>query len=206
MSTEQPHDAEEPRTMHYTRSDPSKYPTTPEGQAAAAEGAAAHYAADSGTMRRAYSSVEISRLVRDSANPRTPIGQFQRGMLELVAALERNRVADRALAGDPNPTDADALEYVYEIADRYEQAQQDDAQRERFLDAITAELTPDDLRALRLAADVAVAVTPRVIVAEADDGKDPKQIAGEIGLSSARVYDLLRAERARRAALDTSPE
>ncbi|MYY08816.1 hypothetical protein GT204_07840 [Streptomyces sp. SID4919] len=130
---------------------------------------------------------------------RTPSAETLRDqMLDLVLQHERETIAARALAGDPNPTDSDPLEWVYTISTQWEQHRGDPDARAAHLDKLADELTLDDIRALRIAGETAQAVTPRVVLAEADHGKSVAQIAGEVGLTESRVYGALREERARR--------
>ncbi|MGE9695931.1 hypothetical protein [Streptomyces sp. CH6] len=119
-------------------------------------------------------------------------------VLEVFTAWERERIAE----GTPAPSDRRPYAEVHELAHDYAQVRDDPMAREDYLDYLSAVLTPADLRALRLAAEAAVAVTPRVIFDQAAQNKDPRKIAEALGLSSARVYDLLRTERANRAALN----
>ncbi|MFH8403750.1 helix-turn-helix domain-containing protein [Streptomyces sp. NPDC018019] len=145
-----------------------------------------------------WTSGEIDRRVR--RNRRLSDAEMRRlsdadmlreQILTLIEEHERKTVAARALAGDPNPTDADPLEYVQEIAEHY--AQRD--HRPTYLDQLADELTLDDVRTLRLAGEAAQAVTPRVIMRAAEGGKQPREIAAEIGLTESRVYGVLREER-----------
>lgn len=140
------------------------------------------------------SSVEISRRVRRhrAAIDRPASEKFREQLLNLITEHERQVVAERALAGDPNPTDADPLEYVYEIAEHYAQREQ----RPGYLAQLADELTLDAVRALRLAGEAAKAATPLVVMAEVDQGKEVPQIAGEIGLTESRVYAIIREQRA----------
>ncbi|MFE7782052.1 hypothetical protein [Streptomyces nigrescens] len=181
----------EPTVAHYERADASKFPTTPAGQQASVEGRVAAGEAE-GTM----SAVEVSRRARRhrAEIDRPAAEELRDQVLNLIIEHERQTVAARALAGDPNPTDADHLEYVQEIAEHY--AQRD--QRPGYLDQLADELTLDDVRTLRLAGEAAQAVTPRVIMAEADRGKNPPRIAEEIGLTASRVYGIIREERQKR--------
>ncbi|MFE0877299.1 hypothetical protein ACFW4X_20990 [Streptomyces smyrnaeus] len=110
-------------------------------------------------------------------------------LLDLVIRHERETIAARALAGDPNPTDADPLEWVKDIAAAYT------ADAADTLDRLADQLTLDDVRALRIAGEAAQAVTPRVVMAEADRGKKPPRIADELGLTPSRVYAILREQR-----------
>ncbi|MFE7122465.1 hypothetical protein ACFU99_44285 [Streptomyces sp. NPDC057654] len=144
------------------------------------------------------SSVEISRRARRNRVQvdRPAAEKLRDEMLALITEHERKTVAERALAGDPNPTDADPLEYAQEIAEHYAQVDQ----RPDYLDRLADELTLDDVRTLRLAGEAAQAVTPRVILAEAARGKQPPQIAQEIGLTPSRVYGILREQRGSAAA------
>ncbi|MFE0762606.1 hypothetical protein [Streptomyces smyrnaeus] len=114
-------------------------------------------------------------------------------LLDLVIRHERETIAARALAGDPNPTDADPLEYVKDIAAAFTADAVDTL--DGYLDRLADQLTLDDVRALRVAGEAAQAVTPRVVVAEADRGKKPPRIADELGLTPSRVYAILREQR-----------
>ncbi|MFF7234417.1 hypothetical protein [Streptomyces sioyaensis] len=98
--------------------------------------------------------------------------------------------AVHARTGDPNPTDTDPLDAVRDIAAGYAADGADT--RDDYLDRLADELTLDDVRALRIAGEAAVAATPRVIWAESDRGKKPPRIADEIGLTVSRVYQILR--------------
>lgn len=179
---------EEPRTAHYQRADASKFPTTPAGQDASVEGMAAAYEAGVGNSRRA----RRSRVKGD-----TPaIDKMRDEMFAVFEEYHRLRVAERALAGDPNPTDAEPLEYVYEIAEQYHRNRETHQHRAAFLDELAAELTLADVRALRLAGEAAVAATPRVVKDAAERCMKPPQIAAEIGLTERRVQQILREQRA----------
>ncbi|MFE9340852.1 hypothetical protein [Streptomyces sp. NPDC007063] len=125
--------------------------------------------------------------------PTDPADELREKMLAVIREHERKNVAARALAGDPNPTDADPLEYVKDIAAGYTAAAADTL--DDYLDRLADELTPTDVRALRMAGEAAQAVTPRVVRAEADRGKKPPQIADELGLTPSRVYAILREQR-----------
>ncbi|MDJ1136230.1 hypothetical protein [Streptomyces iconiensis] len=191
---------EEPRTLHYKRTDTGKEPTHPAGQQAAVEGMLAARGllpedrpATAAHNRRRYERI-AAQLNAEGIPVETPSAQLMTRMYALFDEYDRETVAARALAGDPNPTDADALEYVYEIAERY--AQRD--KRPGYLDQLADELSLDAVRALRLAGEAAQAVTPRVIVEEAARGKTPPRIAEEVGLTTSRVYGILREERARK--------
>ncbi|MEU7046055.1 hypothetical protein AB0A77_34065 [Streptomyces varsoviensis] len=145
------------------------------------------------TPEATLSPAEISRRARrNRLEINRPAAENLRDkMLALITEHERETIAARALAGDPNPTDADPLEYPHEIAEHYAQLDQ----RPGYLDQLANELSLDDVRTLRLAGEAAQAVTPRVVVAEADRGKHPRQIAAEIGLTDSRVYSILRDHR-----------
>ncbi|MGY3341114.1 Xaa-Pro aminopeptidase [Streptomyces filamentosus] len=63
---------------------------------------------------------------------------------------------------------------------------------EATLDDIAESLTLEEIRLLRLAGELAVAVTPRAARAARDAGQKPRQIADELGLTLARVYQVLQ--------------
>lgn len=140
------------------------------------------------------SSGEISRRVRRRQKASAPLSHatLREQIVAIMDEHTRQTVAARALAGDPNPTDDDPLEYVYEIAQHYDQREE----RPNYLAQLADELTLDDVRALRLAGEAAKAVTPLVVLEESSRGKGVPQIAGEVGLTESRVYAILREQRA----------
>lgn len=149
---------------------------------------------------RTYTSADISRRVRQgqpSLEPTPAMQELTARILAEVQRHERETVARRALAGDPNPTDLDALEYVRAIADQW--ATTDG--RAALLDRLADELTLDDARAIRLAAEAVAAVTPRLIhLAAEEDGKTVPDIAAELGVTESYAYRKLREQRAAEAA------
>ncbi|MFL0393931.1 MULTISPECIES: hypothetical protein [Streptomyces] len=182
---------EEPTTLHYERADPSKEPAHPAGQQAAVEGmltAGGYLPAD-----RPATADHNRRRAAQHLSAEPPAEKLRRQMLAIMEEYERKTIAARALAGDPNPTDADPLEYVKDIAAAYS-ADAADA-LDDYLDRLADKLTLDDVRALRLAGEAAQAVTPRVVKAEADRGKKVPRIADEIGLTESRIYQILREQR-----------
>ncbi|MFE7017720.1 hypothetical protein ACFVAQ_46020 [Streptomyces sp. NPDC057651] len=175
MSTnDQPADDEQPRTARHRPSGPSKEPTAP-----------AQQVADIDAM------LERARLgdKRSTAQSR-----FTAQMLAIMDEYERETIAARALAGDPNPTDADPLEYVRDLANAYRDATRPDPRGDvdHLLDDLAAECNLTEIRALRLAGEAAVAATPRAIRAARARGTTPPQIAALLGLTPSRVYQVLR--------------
>lgn len=81
------------------------------------------------------------------------------------------------------------------MADEYDQRRDDPAQLTAFLARLADELTLEDVRALRVAGEAAVAATSRVIGAEKDRGMKADRIAEEVGLTVSRVYQILREQR-----------
>lgn len=174
-SDEQP--AEEPRTLHYRRTDPDKEPTTPAGQQAAMEG-------------------------MQAAHGYGPAENLRDQIMGLIVQHERETVAARALAGDPNPTDADELDYVRDLAEQYDRARDDPEAMRAFLARFRDELSLDDVRVLRIAGEAATAATPHMIEDAADRGMKPKRIAAELSVSESYVYRVLREQRAAEADQD----
>ncbi|MGW9041234.1 hypothetical protein ACWGQL_01510 [Streptomyces lydicus] len=97
--------------------------------------------------------------------------------------------------------------YLRWVAKSYTRArdaaeQGDQAAHDRMLDqladTLAEDLTLDDTRTLRVAAEAAVAATPRIVMRAAKRMQTPR-IADEIGLTPSRVYGILREERRRLA-------
>ncbi|MEV5673498.1 MULTISPECIES: hypothetical protein [Streptomyces] len=168
---------DEPAVARYRRSDPGKEPTTPAGQAAAVEG-----------MSAAGGYVP-------AANPETAVGRFQAQLLDIHHQYEQARRAEIIAAGGDPDEDRDPLEHVRWVADEYDQRRDDPAQLTAFLARLADELTLEDVRALRVAGEAAVAATSRVIGAEKDRGMKADRIAEEVGLTVSRVYQILREQR-----------
>ncbi|WKK26554.1 hypothetical protein QZH56_13735 [Streptomyces olivoreticuli] len=123
----------------------------------------------------------------------SPSEKLRAGIFAMFEQYER----ERREAGTEND---DALDYVRWIADSYDQRRNNPEAMRAFLDTLADELTLDDVRALRVAAEAAVAATPAVIMRQADRGMQPPRIADEIGLTPSRVYGILREERQKRVA------
>ncbi|MCX5161885.1 hypothetical protein OOK39_21860 [Streptomyces sp. NBC_00264] len=192
MSTnEQPADSndDEPSVADYQRADMSKAPTSPAGQAAAIEAALAaggYLPTDNPPL-----ADHNRRAAARSLDPTEgTVGRFQRQMIELMNTYERERRAEIIAAGGDPDEDRDPLEAVRDIAAGYNADAADTL--DDYLDRLADELTLDDVRALRVAGEAAVAATPRVIWAEADRGMKAPRIADEVGLTVSRVYQILR--------------
>lgn len=134
----------------------------------------------------------LARLA-DQPDDGTAAGRFQRQMLAAIDQFERERAAERARNGDPNPYDLDPLEYVRTIADNYAR-HRDLPDADAMCLELAAELGLDDIRALRLAGEAAVAATPHAIRAARADGMKPPAIAAELGLTPSRIYQVLREQ------------
>ncbi|CAL9529659.1 hypothetical protein [Streptomyces sp. enrichment culture] len=116
-------------------------------------------------------------------------------MTALLNQYERETAARRALAGDPNPTDLDPFETVRAIADSWERTADDPDGRAALLDRLTDQLDTSEIRALRLAAEAAVAVTPRRIAAEVAANVSVPTLAADLGVTESYVYRKLREQR-----------
>ncbi|UNZ18884.1 hypothetical protein [Streptomyces sp. 891-h] len=138
-----------------------------------------------------YQRADAGKFPTSVAAQQTAAEKLRDEMLNLIIQHERETVAARALAGDPNPTDADPLEYVKWIARHFNTPEGHDF----FIGQLADELTLDDVRALRVAGEAAQAVTPSVVRAAAARGQKPARIADELGLTQSRVYQILREQR-----------
>jgi AraC-like DNA-binding protein len=137
-------------------------------------------------LRRQFGTVDES----------TPAGRFQAQMLAAMAQFEHERHAEILAAGGDPDEDRDALEYVRWIADGYEQNRDNAKRRLEHLNQLANELSLDDARALRIAAEAVKKATPQIIRIAADvDAMTPVQIAEELGMTESYVYRLLREHR-----------
>ncbi|MBZ6258144.1 hypothetical protein KVH22_21750 [Streptomyces olivaceus] len=156
---------------------------------------------DSYETGRTYSAAEISRSVKQQTTRHpgpTPAGRRLADQLgELLAQYERERIAERALAGDPNPTDTDPLAWVYAVAEQYSHHGDNPTEQSALLDSLADELTLNDARAIRLAAEIVAKATPRLIYLAAEkDKKTAPTIADELDMTESYVYRVLREQRA----------
>ncbi|QMP84086.1 helix-turn-helix domain-containing protein [Streptomyces phage Alderaan] len=210
---DEPAEVEEQTEATYTRRRAhSGAPTTLLGQEAAVEGALAaggFLPADNPKVaefnrRRAARFVEeqsagssVLQRMSDELNRRgepvvgQPSRRLMADMLDLFGRYEREAAAERARHGDSNPYDLDPFEEVENIADEWASTEGDEQARAAFLDRLADQLTLDNLRVIRAAAEAAAAVTPRVVRAERARYKAP-EIARRAGLTDGRVYQILR--------------
>ncbi|QLF83240.1 hypothetical protein QEN61_gp56 [Streptomyces phage Eklok] len=162
--------------------------TTP-GQEAAAEGALA---------ARGWTPTEIRRTMRkpDRLAP-TPAGRrFAEQMLAAARAYEQERRAEIiARGGDPDE-DRDSFEAVRAIADDWAATADDPDGRAALLDHLADSLDTSEVRALRLAAEAATAITPRLIRHDADHGVSAAQTAEDLGMTESYVYRIRRTRPA----------
>jgi hypothetical protein len=140
------------------------------------------------------------------------IEQLKASILAEFERYERARRAEIiAASGSPevdlteegeDPLSRDYLRWVAKSYARARRAaeQGEQAEGDRMLDqladTLAEDLTLNDARVLRVAAEAAVAATPRIVVRAADRMQAPR-IAEEIGLTTSRVYAILREERQR---------
>ncbi|MCZ9350736.1 hypothetical protein NGM36_13160, partial [Streptomyces mutabilis] len=156
---------------------------------------------DNYKTERTYSSTEISRRIKGRTAPDrlepTPAGRrFAEQLHDLIAQHERERIAERALAGGPDE-DRDPFEVVRAIADDWDRTADDPDSRAELLDHLADSLDTSEVRALRLAAEAAAAITPRLIVAESAAGVRADVIADDLGHANpSYVYRILREHRA----------
>lgn len=179
----------EPTVAHYQRSDEREFlAATPAEQAAAVD----RLLATRGLLPADKPTADHNR--RRAAAllaGASPSERFTAAVLaELEQFMRERRAEIIAAGGDPDEDDRDPLEAVRNIAADYHADAADTL--DDYLDRLADELTLDDVRALRVAGEAAVAATPRVIWAEADRGMKAPRIAEEVGLTVSRVYQILR--------------
>ncbi|MEU3102942.1 hypothetical protein [Streptomyces griseoflavus] len=156
--------------------------------------------ADSYETGRTYSAAEIIRRVKGrhlepSADARALAEQL------LAEVIQQHR--DLAAAEDGRRLTFSRAN-LRSVADAYRDATRPDPRGDldSLLDDLAAELDLFDIRTLRLAGEAAVAATPRAIKAARDRGMKPGPIAGALGLTPSRVYQVLRALDAQQPADD----
>jgi DNA-binding transcriptional LysR family regulator len=127
----------------------------------------------------------------------TPAGQrLAEQMQTIMAEYEQARRAERIAAGADPDEDRDPFETVRAIADDWAATAADTDGRAALLDHLADTLDTSQARALRLAAEAAAAVTPRLIRADADAGVRPADTATDLGVTESYVYRILREQRA----------
>ncbi|MET9914281.1 hypothetical protein ABZZ74_47575 [Streptomyces sp. NPDC006476] len=148
---------------------------------------------------KAWTPGEIRRATR---GPRrlepSPAGQhLAEQMRALIVEFEHSRRGEVIAAGGDPDEDRDPLEFVRDLAEGYEQHRDDEAALARYLDQVARQLTPEDVRALRVAAEAVKKVTPLIIrIAADEDSMTPAQIAEDLGMTESYVYRMLREHRA----------
>lgn len=171
------------RTAQYKRSDPSKQPTTPAGQQAAVEG-----------MLAAEGLLPADKPETAAHNRRR---SFTEDLLGFIAEYEQRRREEIIAAGGDPDKDRDPFETVRAIADQWATTEADDEGRAALLDDLADRLDTTEVRALRLAAEAAAAITPRLIYADADHGVKAADTAADLGVSESYVYRILRTRPAK---------
>lgn len=135
---------------------------------------------------------------RDAMPEQTPAERLRADLLASVERFEHDRRAERIAAGADPDEDRDPLEFVRTLAQDYEQCRDDATARAHHLDRIARQLYPEDVRALRIAAEAVKKATPLIIRIAADENDmTPAQIAEDLGMTESYVYRILREHRAR---------
>lgn len=106
--------------------------------------------------------------------------------------FERARRAEILAAGGDPDEDRDPFETVRAIADEWAATADDADERAALLDRLADRLDTSEVRALRLAAEAAAAITPRLIYADADHGVRVADTAADLGMRESYVYRILR--------------
>ncbi|MYR46613.1 hypothetical protein [Streptomyces sp. SID5910] len=147
---------------------------------------------------RTYSSVEITRRMKG----RSAINKLYADLLAEMERFERARRAEIIAAGGDPDEDRDPFETVRAIADDWDRTADDPDGRAELLDRLADSLDTSEVRALRLAAEAAAAITPRLIQADADAGVRAADTADDLGVTESYVYRVLREHRAAQAEAD----
>ncbi|MFD9146220.1 hypothetical protein ACFWDF_02955 [Streptomyces diastaticus] len=146
---------------------------------------------------RTYSSVEISRMVKDRGLK--PADRAAEEMLAELIRHERDVAARRAASGDTNPYDLDPYTEAHDLAEQYEQARANGpADLDRFLDDLAATLDLADVKALRTTAAAVAEAMGRIALDARKRGMSSDRIASETGYTASRIAQFLREERERR--------
>ncbi|GHC44392.1 MULTISPECIES: hypothetical protein [Streptomyces rochei group] len=153
---------------------------------------------------RTYSSAEISRRIkRRRMQPTTALSTLTAQFLASIEEFNRERRADILAAAGDRDDDHDPFETVRVIADEWAITADDTDARAALLDRLADSLDTSEVRALRLAAEAAAAITPRLIVADAAANVRPADTAADLGVTESYVYRILREHRAAQSAPTT---
>lgn len=131
-------------------------------------------------------------MARQRLEPRPAAERFKEQMLTLMNEFERDRRAEIIAAGGDPDEDRDPFEYTRLIADRWAETERDPERRAALVDELARDLALDEIRAIRLMAEAAAAVTPRLIYEDIDEGMSVAQVADDLGVSEGYVYRILR--------------
>ncbi|MBP0456238.1 hypothetical protein [Streptomyces montanisoli] len=140
------------------------------------------------------SLAEFREHLLDTA-PQSPA--LENFMLRAVVKVIDSYSADHAAVEAPRSSvpggDTLGRMNLQPLARTYRNAQRSQSGRlDPLLDKLAADFELADIRTLRLAAEAAVAATPRAIKAARARGMKAPQIADELGLTPSRVYQVLR--------------
>ncbi|WP_440571965.1 hypothetical protein [Streptomyces sp. KR2] len=154
------------------------------------------YLASTYQTGRTYSSVEISRMVKDRGLK--PADRAAEQVLAELIRHERDVAARRAANGDTNPYDLDPYTEAHDLAEQYEQARANGpADLDRFLDDLAATLDLADVKALRTTAAAVAEAMGRIALDARKRGMSSDRIASETGYTASRIAQFLREERER---------
>ncbi|MFC8199929.1 hypothetical protein ACFUTV_31735 [Streptomyces sp. NPDC057298] len=122
--------------------------------------------------------------------------RFREQMLTIMNEYEQARRAEIIAAGGDPDEDRDPFEAVRAVADDWADSADEPDRRAALLDHLADSLDTSRVRALRLAAEAAAAITPRLIYADADAGVSVAEIAADLGTTESYVYRILRKRTA----------
>jgi hypothetical protein len=131
-----------------------------------------------------------------SDKPLSPVDRFSAAVRDATEQFERHHRAEIIAAGGDPDGDRDPLDQVRNIADDYTRHKDRPEALAEFLGLLADELDLADVHALRLAAEAAALITPRLIHEAADEGRKAPDIADELGVTESYVYRVLRQQKA----------
>ncbi|MBC9714063.1 hypothetical protein H9Y04_15975 [Streptomyces sp. TRM66268-LWL] len=133
-------------------------------------------------------------IARQGLTPPSAADHFKEQMLTIMGEYEERRRTEIIAAGGDPDEDRDPFEQVRNIADDY--TRHKDSGPEALADLLdllaTDVLSLRDVRDIRLAAEAAAAITPRLIRSARDNGQPVPSIAADLGMTESYVYRQLR--------------
>ncbi|WTP59636.1 hypothetical protein OHU07_24010 [Streptomyces phaeochromogenes] len=138
---------------------------------------------------------------RQGIAPASATDRFKEQMLTIMNEYEEQRRAEIIAAGGDPDEDRDPFEPVRNIADDYARHKESGSKAVAdFLELLATDvLSLRDVRDIRLAAEAAAAITPKLIQSARDNGQPVPSIAADLGMTESYVYRQLRKSAAESA-------